>query len=82
MCSLRLDAIWICLDGDEPWPSIFAILKPTGWRASSPRIQGNGITEAVKSALETKLKEERKKLPLMERIKDITDEIAAYPIPA
>lgn len=42
-------------------------------------IQGNGITGAVKSALETKLKEERKRLPLMERIKDITDRIAAYP---
>lgn len=42
-------------------------------------IQGNGITGAVKSALETKLKEERKKLPLMERIRDITDRIASYP---
>jgi antitoxin VapB len=42
-------------------------------------IQGNGITGAVKSALETKLKEERSKLPLMERIKDITDRIASYP---
>lgn len=43
------------------------------------RLQGNGITGAVRSALETKLAEERKKVPLMERIKDITDEIAAAP---
>jgi antitoxin VapB len=42
-------------------------------------LQGNGITEAVRSALEEKLSAERKKLPLMERIKDITDEIASYP---
>ena len=42
-------------------------------------LQGGGITEAVRSALETKLSLERKKLPLMERIKDITDEIAAAP---
>jgi antitoxin VapB len=42
-------------------------------------IQGNGITGAVKSALRDKLKEEREKVPLMERIKDITDEIAAAP---
>jgi antitoxin VapB len=40
-------------------------------------LQGDGITHAVKSALKTKLAEERKKVPLMERIKDITDEIAA-----
>ena len=45
------------------------------------RLQGNGITEAVKSALETKLTEERKKIPLMERIKDITDELNAHPDP-
>ena len=43
------------------------------------RMQGGGITEAVKSALETKIAEERRKVPLMERIKDITDRIAAYP---
>ena len=43
------------------------------------QMQGDGITGAVKSALETKLKEERKKVPLMDRIKDITDEIAATP---
>lgn len=42
-------------------------------------LQGNGLTGAVKSALETKLAEERGKLPLMDRIKDITDRIAAYP---
>ena len=42
-------------------------------------IQGKGITGAVKSALETKLHEERRRVPLMERIKDITDEIAAAP---
>jgi len=42
-------------------------------------LQGNGITGAVKSALETKLAEHRRKIPLMERIKDITDEIAAAP---
>ena len=43
------------------------------------RLQGSGITEAVRSALEEKLCSERKKLPLLERIKDITDEIAAAP---
>ena len=43
------------------------------------RLQGNGITGAVKSALEAKLVEERRKVPLMERIKDITDEIATAP---
>jgi antitoxin VapB len=43
------------------------------------RLQGNGITDAVKSALQAKLAAERNKLPLMERIKDITDEIAAAP---
>lgn len=43
------------------------------------RLQGNGITGAVKSALESKLAEARRKVPLMERIKDITDEIAAAP---
>lgn len=43
------------------------------------RLQGNGITGAVKSALETKLADERKKVPLMERIKDITDELNADP---
>ena len=43
------------------------------------RLQGSGITEAVRSALEEKLSSERKKLPLLERIKDITDEIAAAP---
>jgi antitoxin VapB len=43
------------------------------------RLQGNGITGAVKSALETKLADERKKIPLMERIKDITDELNAEP---
>jgi antitoxin VapB len=42
-------------------------------------LQGAGITEAVRSALEDKLSAERKKLPLMERIKDITDRIASYP---
>lgn len=43
------------------------------------RLQGSGITEAVKSALETKLAEERRALPLMERIKDLTDQIASAP---
>jgi antitoxin VapB len=43
------------------------------------QIQGEGITEAVKSALQAKLVDERRKIPLMERIKDITDEIAAAP---
>lgn len=42
------------------------------------QIQRGGITEAVKSALQTKLEEERRKLPLMERIKDITDEVASW----
>jgi antitoxin VapB len=42
-------------------------------------LQGNGLTGAVKSALVSKLAEERQKLPLMDRIKDITDRIAAYP---
>jgi antitoxin VapB len=42
-------------------------------------LQGDGITKAVKSALETKLREERRKVPLLDRIKDITDEIAAAP---
>jgi antitoxin VapB len=42
-------------------------------------LQGNGITGAVKSALEAKLAQERRKVPLMERIKDITDRIAAAP---
>jgi antitoxin VapB len=36
------------------------------------RLQGGGITDAVRSALEAKLAE-------MERIKDLTDEIAAAP---
>jgi antitoxin VapB len=43
------------------------------------QIQGDGITNAVKSALEAKLADERRKVPLLERIKDITDEIAAAP---
>ena len=43
------------------------------------RLQGDGITGAVKSALREKLRQERRRLPLMERIKDITDEIAAAP---
>lgn len=43
------------------------------------RLKQTGITEAVKSALEAKLAEERTKIPLMERIKDITDKIAAAP---
>jgi antitoxin VapB len=43
------------------------------------QIQGKGITGAVRSALEAKLAQERSKLPLMERIKDITDRIASYP---
>ncbi len=43
------------------------------------RLQGNGITGAVKSALEMKLAEEHRKVPLMERIKPITDKIAAAP---
>ena len=37
------------------------------------RLQGGGITDAVKSALAAKLSEERRKVPLMERIKDITE---------
>lgn len=40
-------------------------------------LQGNGITDAVRSALAAKLAEERRKVPLMERIKDITDELNA-----
>jgi antitoxin VapB len=43
------------------------------------RLRGGGITEAVKSALEAQLARERRRIPLMERIKDITDEIAAAP---
>ncbi len=43
------------------------------------RLQGDGITNAVKSALEAKLREQRHKVPLLERIKDLTDEIAAAP---
>jgi antitoxin VapB len=42
-------------------------------------LQGGGITEAVRSALETKLAEARRRIPLMQRIKDITDEINAAP---
>ena len=42
-------------------------------------IQGDGITRAVKSALETKLREERQKIPLLERIKDITDKLNTNP---
>ena len=42
------------------------------------RLQGEGITQAVRSALEEKLARDRRKVPLMERIKDITDEIASY----
>ena len=42
-------------------------------------LQGDGITNAVKSALQAKLTEERRKVPLTERIKDITDRIAAAP---
>jgi antitoxin VapB len=42
-------------------------------------LRGEGITEAVRNALEAKLADERKKIPLLERIKDITDEIAAAP---
>lgn len=43
------------------------------------RLQRGGITEAVRSALESKLAEERRKVPLMEQIKDLTDKIAAAP---
>lgn len=43
------------------------------------RLQGNGITGAVKSALETKLADARKKVPLLERIKDLTDELNEEP---
>ena len=42
-------------------------------------IRGEGITEAVRTALEAKLAEERRKIPLLERIKHIQDEIAAAP---
>jgi antitoxin VapB len=42
-------------------------------------MQGEGSTQAVRSALEAKLAEERRKIPLMERVKDKTDRIAAYP---
>jgi antitoxin VapB len=42
-------------------------------------LTGGGLTEAVKSALEMKLAAERRRLPLRERIKDITDRIAAAP---
>lgn len=34
------------------------------------RLQGDGITGAVKSALQAMLAEERRKVPLLERIKD------------
>ena len=42
-------------------------------------VMGLGITHAVRSALSDKLAAERRRMPLMERIKDITDRIAAYP---
>lgn len=42
-------------------------------------LRGEGITEAVRIALEAKLAQERKKVPLLERIKHIQDEIAAAP---
>jgi antitoxin VapB len=43
------------------------------------REKGVSITVAVREAAERELAERRKKLPLMERIKDITDEIASWP---
>ncbi len=43
------------------------------------QIRGEGITDAVRSALRMTLEAERKRLPLLERIKDITDKIAAAP---
>jgi antitoxin VapB len=39
--------------------------------------KGVSITVAVREAAEREFAERRKKVPLMERIKDITDEIAA-----
>jgi antitoxin VapB len=41
--------------------------------------KGVSITVAVREAAERELAERRKKLPLMERIKDITDEVASWP---
>ncbi len=41
--------------------------------------KGVSITIAVREAAERELAERRKKLPLMERIKDITDEVASWP---
>ena len=43
------------------------------------RLRGEGITEAVRIALEAKVAEERKRVPLLERIRHIQDEIAAAP---
>ena len=41
--------------------------------------RGISITEAVREAAEEALAKDARKLPLMERIKDITDEVASWP---
>lgn len=41
--------------------------------------RGIGITEAVREAVENELKRERQKIPLMERLKPLFDEIDALP---
>lgn len=43
------------------------------------RLQNKGITEVVRSALEARLAEERRKVPLAERIRDLQDEVASWP---
>jgi antitoxin VapB len=43
------------------------------------QLQKSGITQAIRSALEAKLAEERKKVPLSERIRDLQDEVASWP---
>ncbi len=41
--------------------------------------KGIGLTEAVREAVENELAKERGKIPLAQRIKDITDRIANAP---
>lgn len=43
------------------------------------RLQKRGITDAVRSALRAKLAEERRRVPLADRIKDLQDEVASWP---
>ena len=63
------------------WAVAFHIRDPETDRLARElaRLRRTGITEAVRAALEAKLAEERRRVPLLERIKDITDRIAAYP---